>query len=127
MFYIINKLTRELIRTTSNPVNVDESVNEWGDVIQLKRIDDNTLPAFNSATQKLVRISTDNDAAHTRTFSWSVVALTQAELDEIAEKAADTNRRTQAQNMLTALENGTITAAQQRQVLAFLLRRELKR
>ncbi len=130
MYYIVNKQTRELVRTSQTPVNVDENVNEWGDFIQLKRVDDDTQPAFNAATQKLNRISTDDDVAHTRTFSFAVVSLTQPELDAIAERTASEATRQQIKPVYTALQNGTGTAGERlariERAVAYLLRNEVK-
>ena len=130
MYFIINRKTRELIRTSQTPVNVDETVNEFGDLIQLKRVENNTQPAFKSATQKLNRISTDDDVAFTRTFTWEVVSLTQPELDAIAEQTASEATRQQIKAVYTALRNGTGTATERivriERAVAWLLRNEVK-
>ncbi len=130
MYYIVNKQTRELVRTSQTPINVDENVNEFGDFIQLKRVDDDTQPAFNAATQKLNRISTDDDVAHTRTFSFAVVSLTQPELDAVAERTASEATRQQIKTAYTALQNSTGTVTERivriERALAYLFRETVR-
>jgi hypothetical protein len=94
--------------------------------LQLKRVDDDTIPAFNIATQKLVRIFTDNDTLFTRTFSWSVVAKTQAEIDAYNLEQSDNNTLTVIRNNYQDLINGTGTNLERlvrcERGLAYLLR-----
>jgi hypothetical protein len=127
MYFIIDKNTRELIRRSDTPFNIDENVQPPDPLIQLKQVNDDTQPAYDPATQRLVRVSTDNDAAFTRTFSWSVEALSQEEIDLKAAIAADeVTLTTTIKNGYIALRDGTGTdAARLRRceiAIAFLLR-----
>ena len=125
-FYIIHSVTRAVVRTSSTPFNVDEAVQPPAPHIQLRRIDDDTLPAVNAATHKLERTFTDNDMAFTRTFIWQVVALTQAEIDANTLAAQDAATLVIIANVYAALKNGTGTAAERlvrlERAVAWLLR-----
>jgi hypothetical protein len=125
-FYIIHSTTRVVERTSSTPFNIDENVQPPAPYLQLKRVDDDTIPAFNIATQKLVRIFTDNDTLFTRTFSWQVVAKTQAEIDAYNLEQSDNNTLTVIRNNYQDLINGTGTNLERlvrcERGLAYLLR-----
>jgi hypothetical protein len=125
-YFIVHSTTRELVRTSSTPFNIDESVQPPAPYLQLKRVDDDTIPAFNIATQKLVRIFTDNDTLFTRTFSWQVVAKTQAEIDAYNLEQSDNNTLTVIRNNYQDLINGTGTNLERlvrcERGLAYLLR-----
>ena len=84
-------------------------------------------PAYDTTTQKLESYDTLNLAARTRTIGYNVVPLTAAELAAIADEAADAAEAEQLKAVYSALLAGTATAAQQRRVLAFLLKCEAKR
>lgn len=131
MFYIINKETRELIRRSETPFNIDATVQPPPPMIQLKRIDINTKPAFNAATQRLNYDFVDDDAVFTRTFSWSVVALTNGELTAATQAASDEASRVQIKAVIADLRNGVGTAAERlariEKGLAYLLRGEVRR
>jgi hypothetical protein len=125
-YFIVHSTTREVANVSSTPFNIDESVQPPAPYLQLKRVDNDTIPAFNIATQKLVRIFTDNDTLFTRTFSWSVVAKTQAEIDAYNLEQDDNNTLTVIRNNYQALINGTGTATDRlvrcERGLAYLLR-----
>lgn len=125
-YFILDKNTRELIRQSPTPFNVDESVQPPDPLIQLKRVDDDTKPPFDPATEKLVRIFTDNDIAFTRTFSWSVVAMTQDEIDEYEQAQQDEITRQQIRQFYLDLKNGVGTTAERaarlEKAVAWLLR-----
>lgn len=72
MYYIINKDTRELIRESETPFNVDESIQPPDPLIQLKLVNDNTEVPHDPLTQKLVREFVDDDKEFTRTFYYTV-------------------------------------------------------
>lgn len=127
MFYIVDKITRQLIRTTKERINIDESVNEFGGLIQLRHVEDSKLPAFDKATHKLQRNVADDDKAYTRTFSYVAVPLSQDELNAQAAMSASTAERQAVKATLTAIQNGTGTAAErlarlERAVVAFIKR-----
>lgn len=126
MYYIINKETRELIRKSQTPFNVDETVQPELPQFQLKRVDDDTVPTYNAATHKVVRSFVDDDEAATRTFYWEVVPLTQAEIDAYIQQQEDATVRQQIKDNYLALKNGTGTQAERlRRVeigLAFVVR-----
>lgn len=130
MYYLINKDTREIIRTSATPFNADETVQPPPPVIQLKRVVDETQPQYDANTHKLVRTFTDNDNAGTRTFVWNAVPLTQEELDAKAAAAAEATELTVLQTVYTALKNGTGTANERIQRLeravAWLLREQVR-
>lgn len=83
-------------------------------------------PAFDSATQKLVVGGYVVEATQVRQ-TWSVVALSAAELDD----NADTTEAEQLRQVYTALKNGTGTTAVRQarveRVCAFLLKDYAKR
>lgn len=126
MFYIVDKITRQLIRTSKERINIDESVNEFGDLIQLRHVEDANIPAFDKATHKLQRNVADDDVAYTRTFSYVAVPLTQAELDANAATNAEETTRTQIKTAITAMRNGTGTASERlariERAMVFILR-----
>ena len=126
MYYIINKLTREVIRESHTPFNIDETVQPSDPLIQLKRVDVDTTPAFDPATQKIVRQFADNDAAFTRTFSNVVVAMTRAEKDAYALRQSDSAELVQLRAVYNDLKNGVGTATQRtvrlEKCVAWLLR-----
>lgn len=124
-YYIVNADTRALIRTSRTPFNVDEDIQPPAPYIQLKHVD-GVRPAFDPATQKLVQNIVDDDVAHTRTYGWSIVALSQAELDALAQQAQDAATLIIIRNVYQDLRNGVGTAAERLQRLeravAWLLR-----
>lgn len=126
MFFILHSVTRVLVRTSSTPFNVDEAVQPPAPHIQLKRVDDNTQPAFNAATHKLQRTSVDDDVAFTRTFIWQAVALTQQEINANTQAATDAATLVTIRNVYNDLRNGVGTAAERlvriERAVAWLLR-----
>lgn len=67
-------------------------------------------PAYDAATQKLDPPTWTVDVANnTYTRTWSIVALSQAELDDIAERDSHNSVEGQAKSAYTALKNGTGT------------------
>lgn len=109
---------------------IDEQFREWRELFEplpphpagavRPRVDD-PLPAFDPATQKVVEGTPIVEPTQVRR-TWTVVALTAAELDNLADKAT----AELARKVYTALKNGTGTTAQRQQrveeVLAFLLK-----
>lgn len=130
MYYIINKDSRELIRESRTPFNINEAEQPPDPFIQLKRVNDDTQPAHNAATQKLVREFTDNDAACTRTFQWVIVAKTAEEQAAYAEAQADEVTRQQIKAVYQDLKNGVGTNIERLQRIekatAWLLRNVVK-
>ena len=112
MFYLINKNTRELLRASATPFNADATVQPPLPVFQLRRVINDTQPAFNAATHKLIRTSVDDDNAATRTFRYEAIPLTQAELDAKAQAAADEAERQVLRAAYLDLKNGTGTQAE---------------
>lgn len=110
MFYIINKDTRQLIRQSESPFNVDESVQPPLPQIQLRHVEDENIPVFNEATEKLNRIFTDDDINFTRTFSYEVVAKTVQEQAEHQARVNDGLERAAAKAELPAMANSTGSA-----------------
>jgi hypothetical protein len=132
MYYIVKKATRELIRQSDRPFNVDETVQpEDTTTIQLKHVEDNTGPAYDPATQKLEREFVDDDAAFTRTFRYKVVAMTTAEQTAYQQGLADETERQQIKSIYQDLKNGTGTTAARlarvEKVCAWLLRDAVRR
>jgi hypothetical protein len=125
-YFIVHSTTREVANVSSTPFNIDENVQPPAPYLQLKRVDDSNIPAFNIATQKLVRIFTDNDTLFTRTFSWQVQAKTQAEIDAYNLEQEDRDTETVIRNNYPALVAGQGTLAERvtrcEKGLAFLLR-----
>lgn len=130
MFYIINKNTRELIRESATPFNVDESVQPSPPHIQLKLVRDDTKPSYDVATEKLVQMTVDNDAAFTRTVKWVKQAMTPDELTAYQQRQADAATLTQLKAVYNDLKNGVGTAAERQlrleKAVAYLLRESVK-
>ncbi len=127
MFYIVDKITRRLIRTVKEPINIDESVNEFGDLIQLRHVEDTNMPTFDKATHKLQRNVVDDDKAYTRTFSYVAVPLSEDELKAQAAMTVSLAERQTVKATLAAIQNGTGTAAErltrlEKAVVAFIKR-----
>lgn len=93
MWFVIDPVTRELLFRREQYFNQDESVLPTDGNLWLKRVVDDTQPPYDPATEKLVRTSTDDDVARTRTFHYEVVALTQEEIDARAQAEADESER----------------------------------
>ncbi len=110
MYYIINKNTRQTVRESLTPFNIDESVQPQSPLVQLKRADQNELPAFNPLTEKLSYIFTDNDVKKSRTFSYSVKALTVEEIADAAKRKLENDEKIQILLILPDLKNGTGTS-----------------
>lgn len=126
MFYIVNKATRELVRTTKERINVDESINEFEHLIQLRHVEDSNIPTFDKATHKIERQFVDDDANYTRTFSFVAAPLSQAELTKATAEANAGTTRAQIKTAYTALQNGTGAVAERmarvERAVAFILR-----
>lgn len=115
---------------------------EGGNVVQVREVPDSVnysttfdadkwkpvvrdpQPNHDPATQKLTQLVTIGD--ENVTFGWQVVPLTQEEQDRKAELQQRATEAQQLQNQLAAarrkLRDGTITNAEVRQILLFLLR-----
>ena len=126
-FYIIRKSDRSLVRRTTAPINT--LTNETDTELCLMQVESDVIPAFNPATQKLVRVFTDNDALYTRTFSYTVSALTQAELNALTSAQQTALTKQEIKAAYTAMVNGTGTAAERiarlEKAVAYLLRQEV--
>lgn len=129
-YYIVNMNTRELVRTSHSPFNIDEAVQPPSPLIQLKRVDNDTVPSFNAATQKVIRSSIDNDTLFTRTFYFEVVSLSQAEIDANQLNQTDEATRILIKNGYMDLKNGAGTTAERaarlERAVAWLLRQYVK-
>lgn len=110
MFYIIDESTREVIRRSQTPFNIDESIKPPAGVVQLKHVVDETQPTFDPATHKLERTFTDDGVAGTRTFSFEAVPLTAGEAAAVQQLADDTAELDQIKTVYNAIRNGTGTA-----------------
>lgn len=108
-FYTVNTQTGETVKTSPAPFNVDENVQPDPPFVQLKRVDDNTVPVYAEATHKLVRSVTDSYQAHTRTFYNEVVEKTQAEKNAYQQRLADDADRAAAKAVLLDMKNGVGT------------------
>jgi hypothetical protein len=126
MYFIVDKNTRDLIRQSQTPFNIDETVQPPDPLIQLKQVDDPTLPTFDATTQKLVGSFVDDDLAHTRTFKMVVAPLTQAEQDSKTATLQDEATRQQIKAVYSDLKNGVGTASDRllrlERAVAWLLR-----
>ncbi len=112
MYFIINKSTRELIRQSQSPFNIDDKVQPPLPAFQLKGVEDATVPAFDANTHRLNRTFVDDDTAATRTFKNEVVPLTAPQLAAIAKRISDEAQRQQIKTIYAALVAGTGTAAE---------------
>jgi hypothetical protein len=126
MYFIVDKNTRALIRQSQTPFNIDETIQPDDPLIQLKQVDDPTVPTFDANTQKLVNSFADDDAAHTRTFKMVVAPLTQAEQAARQQALQDETTRQQIKAVYSDLKNGTGTASDRllriERAVAWLLR-----
>lgn len=111
-YYIVHSISRAVVRESRFPFNVDENIQPPAPHIQLKRVDNDTVPNFNPATQKTIRSFVDNDSAFTRTFSWQVVAKTQQEMDEFQRQTQDAATLQIIRDVYQDLKNGVGTAAE---------------
>lgn len=131
MYFILNKNTREVVRRSETPFNIDDTIQPPSPMIQLKRVDVETKPTFDAATQKLVHNFTDNDAAFTRTFAYSVVALDTAERSTVTQQTQDETARLQIKAVIADVRNGVGTAVERlvrlEKAVAYLLRYEVRR
>lgn len=130
MFYIINKTTGDVVKKSDTPFNIDESVQPPDPFMQLKILRNETKPAFNAATEKLVITHTDDLQAFTRTFHFVKQPLTAEEIALKAEADAAEVTRLQIKAVYLDLKNGTGTAGERlvriEKALAWLLRQPLK-
>ena len=130
MFYIINKTTRELIRESATPFNVDEAVQPDAPLIQLKLVRDDTKPAYDAATEKLVQTTVDDDAAFTRNVKWVKQAMTPAEVTAYQQKQTDAATLQTIKSVYSDLKNGVGTAGERlvrlERAVAYLLRESVK-
>lgn len=81
---------------------IPEAIGKTG--VEVVRIVQVARPAYNAATQKLVATAVEtgsNPIVLTR--DWSIVALTQAELNEIADNATRNAKRTLVANAIPTL------------------------
>lgn len=126
MYYIVNIETRQLIKQSSTPFNIDETVQPDYPLIQLKGVENNTEPSYDPATQKLKREFVDNDTLFTRTFYWNVVAKTAQEQAAYQQQLDAEATRQQIKSVYNALKDGQGTSAERIQrvekAVAWLLR-----
>jgi hypothetical protein len=72
--------------------------------VEIVRIVQEARPAFNAATQKLVANAIESGSNPiVRTLGWDIIALSQAELDEIADRAARDAKKTLVANAIPTL------------------------
>lgn len=124
----VSKVT--LYTSTRSDGFIPEAVGKTG--VEVVRIVQVARPAYDSATQKLVATSIEtgsNPVVLTR--DWSIVALTQAELDEIADRNARNAKRTLVANAIptlrtwaTQLEAVTVTSGNAVATLQALIDRQ---
>lgn len=126
MFYIINSNTREVVRESRTPFNIDPAIQPPPPFLQLRRVIDETQPTFDPATEKLVREFVDDDAAGTRTFRQVVAPMTADEIAAYQRRQADAAELEQLRLVYNDLKNGVGTAAERIQrverVCAWLLK-----
>lgn len=119
MQIIRDKTTKAIIRISPTPIRIDgmippdlDAALELVDVIEAP-----AQPGFNPVTQKVVPVSSEQAGAVGFPIrlvnDWSVVSLTQPELDAVAAQAASAAERDQAKAMVAKLRNpGSDTNAQ---------------
>jgi hypothetical protein len=97
-----------------------------GNIIPLLRI--HTQDIIDPATHKLGGVTGPvvDTVAQTSTYNRAAVALTQAELDQIAEDAADETEDDQLRSWYSTFYNGNATGAQTQRAVAHLIKRLLK-
>lgn len=108
-YYIIHSETREVIRTSREPFNIDPSVQPPAPYLQLVRVDDATVPAYDPATQKIVRQFVDDDNAFTRTFYNAVAQMTAEEQAAYQKRLADEAKLQTIRQHYNDLKNGVGT------------------
>lgn len=125
-FYIINSTTREVVRESRTPFNIDPAIQPPPPFLQLRRVVDETQPPFDPATEKLVREFVDDDAAATRTFRQVVAPMTAEEIAAYQRRQADAAELDQLRAVYDDLKNGVGTATQRQvrveRVCAWLLK-----
>lgn len=125
-YYILDSTTRVIIRQSHAPFNIDEGIQPPPPLIQLKRIDNDTLPTFDPATEKVVRTFTDDDLLFTRTFFWQVTALTPEEVAAFQQRQQDDATLQIIRSVYQDLRNGVGTATERltrvERAVAWLLR-----
>lgn len=128
LFYIVHKGTREVVRQSPKPFNSDESVQPHPPLIQLKRVEDETVPVYDESREKLVQNFVDDDNAGTRTFIWEVAPLSQEEINAYAKRQTDAETLEQLRAVYQDLKNGAGTSsvriARLEKICAYLLRHE---
>ena len=126
MYYIIHSQTREVVRQSKQPFNIDPAIQPPAPYLQLVRVDDATVPAYDPATQKLERQFVDDDQAFTRTFFNAVVAMTAEERAAYQQRQADEQTLQMIRQHYNDLKNGVGTNLERLQRvergLAWLLR-----
>lgn len=129
-YYIVHSQTREVVRTSREPFNIDPSVQPPARYLQLVRVDDATVPAYDPATQKIVRQFTDDDNAFTRTFYNAVVAMTAEEQAAYQKRLQDKATLNQIKAVYLDMKNGVGTAGERLQrvekACAWLLRQHVE-
>lgn len=125
-YYIIDSNTREVVRESRTPFNIDPAIQPPDPYLQLVRVDDDRRPAFDEATQKLVREFVDDDAAFTRTFRFVVAPMTAEEIAAYQRRQADTAELQQLRAVYQDLQNGVGTSTERmrrvERVCAWLLK-----
>lgn len=129
-YLIIDKKTREVKRRSDTPFNKDESqqptnilsvdksdpdnpVNVEGpELVQLKLVRDNTIPAYDPKTEKLEKDTKDDDAKGTRTIFIKAVPMTAEEQADKAAFDADEKEGKALKKLRKSIKNGTGTAEQ---------------
>lgn len=92
MYYIVNKENGETLSTNLTPFNIDPNVQPEDDsIVQLKHVEDETVPIYNKSSHKLVRTSVDNFVNFTRTFKLVAEELTEEDKASIKISAQERN------------------------------------
>lgn len=115
---IRNKTTKAVIRISETPIRADGKIPaDLDPAVELVDIvDPPAQPAFNPATQKVVSTTSEQAGAVgfpiRLVYDWSVVALSQAELDAKAAESSAANERDQLKAVVSALRDGTGTTGE---------------
>lgn len=124
-FVLYNTTTQQMHRSDSpQPYTVDGQAGALpANIVELQVVDQ-AYPTL-GLNERAVRTITVNLQAATYTRGWSIETYTPS-ADELDERAMQSEAE-QFRTLYTALKNNTATAAQQRNILAFLLKCEAKR
>lgn len=109
---IRDKATKAVIRTSPSPLRADGKIPvDLDPSLEVLDVIDDPQPPFDSATQKLVPSITEQPPASAgfpaRLINgWTIISLTQSELDAKAASAASATERDQTKAFVAALRSG---------------------